>query len=101
MINVVYSLYGLIAYLTMLWRGPSVVREFVSDVKVKVVLRLTVCRSVRLGIRHPPGTRDQFFPFSIFLTVSGLLMWGSLSDEKSGQCISVFAGNRQRSLSQI
>jgi hypothetical protein len=27
-------------------------------------------------------------------------MWGALSDEKSGQYFSVFAGRRQRSLSQ-
>jgi hypothetical protein len=34
-------------------------------VKVKVILRLTVSRPVCLGVRHPFGTRDQFF--SIFL----------------------------------
>jgi hypothetical protein len=28
-------------------------------------------------------------------------MWGALSDEKSGQCFSIFAGHRQCSLSQI
>jgi hypothetical protein len=71
-------------------------------VKVKVILRPTVSQPVRLGTRHPPGTRDQFFSFSIFfLTVSGLLMWSALSDEKSGLYFSVFAGHRQRSLSQI
>jgi hypothetical protein len=37
----------------------------------------------------------------IFLTASGLLMWGALSDEKSGLYFSVFATHRQRSLSQI
>jgi hypothetical protein len=63
-----------------------------SQVKVKVILRPTVCRSVRLGIRNPPGTRDQFFPFSIFFTVKGSLIWGALSDEKSGQYFSVFPG---------
>jgi hypothetical protein len=36
------------------------------QVKVKLILRPTVCLSIHLGIRHPPGTRDQFFPFSIF-----------------------------------
>jgi hypothetical protein len=43
-------LYGLIAYLTMLWHGPSVVREFVSDVEVEVTLRPTVSRPVRLVV---------------------------------------------------
>jgi hypothetical protein len=43
------------------------------------------------------------FPHSlfIFLIGSGLLMWGALSDEKSGLYFSVYAGHRQRSPSQI
>jgi hypothetical protein len=63
-----------------------------DQAKVKVILRPTVCR---------PVTRDQFFPFCIFLTVSGLLKWGALSDERTDLDFSVFAGHRQRSLSQI
>jgi hypothetical protein len=39
--------------------------------------------------------------FNYFWTVAGLLMWGTLSDEKSGLYFSAFAGHRQRSLSQI
>jgi hypothetical protein len=35
--------------------------------KVKVILRLTVGRPVRLGVRHPSGTRDQLlFLLEIF-----------------------------------
>jgi hypothetical protein len=31
------------------------------EVKVKVILRPTICRPARPGVRHPSGTRDQFF----------------------------------------
>jgi hypothetical protein len=47
-----------------------------SQAKVKVILRPTVCRSVRLGIRYPPGTRDQFFPLSIFFYSFGFIDMG-------------------------
>jgi hypothetical protein len=33
---------------------------------------------------------------AVFMAVSGLLMWGALSDEKSNPYFSVFAGHRQR-----
>jgi hypothetical protein len=36
-----------------------------KKVKIKVILRPTVTRPVRLCVRHPSGTRDQFFPFSL------------------------------------
>jgi hypothetical protein len=36
-------------------------------VKVKVILQLTVSQPVCLDIRHPSGTRDQFFLFSLWL----------------------------------
>jgi hypothetical protein len=45
----------------------AAVSALLVKVKVKVILRPTVCQPVRLGIRHPPGTRDQFFPFSFWL----------------------------------
>jgi hypothetical protein len=32
-----------------------------DEVEVEVKLRPTVSRPVRLGVRHPSGTRDQFY----------------------------------------
>jgi hypothetical protein len=40
-------------------------------VKVKITLRLTVSRPVSLDVRHPSGTRDQFF--SSFLDSYGFV----------------------------
>jgi hypothetical protein len=40
------------------------------SVKVKVILRPTISRPVRPGVRHPSGTRDQFFSFSLWLFFS-------------------------------
>jgi hypothetical protein len=41
---------------------PNLLGPLEGDVKVKVILRPTVSRSVRFGVRHPSGTCDQFFP---------------------------------------
>jgi hypothetical protein len=50
----------------------------------------------------PTWDPRPIFPILDFLLpVSGLLMWGALSDEKSGLYFSVFAGHSQCSLSQI
>jgi hypothetical protein len=70
-------------------------------VKVKVILRPTDCRSVRLGIRQPPRTCDQFFTISNFFYSFGFIdvvrpLWREV-----GSVLSVFTGHRQRSLSQI
>jgi hypothetical protein len=50
-------------------------------VKVKFILRPTVC----LSVRHPYGTRDQIFPFSLqlFFDSCGFVDVGR-PDEKSG-----------------
>jgi hypothetical protein len=34
---------------------------YATTVKVTVTLRLTIGRTVCLGVRRPSGTRDQFF----------------------------------------
>jgi hypothetical protein len=46
------------------------------EVEVEVNLRPTVSRPVCLGVRHPSGTRDQFFfLLEIFLpTVAGFFI---------------------------
>jgi hypothetical protein len=36
-------------------------RKLFCTTEVEVKLRTTVSRSVRLGVRQPTGTRDQFF----------------------------------------
>jgi hypothetical protein len=56
-------------------------------VKVKVTLRLTVSRSVCLGVEPKSGTFDQIFFFSKLLSCP---FWGALSDERSGlSCVSL------------
>jgi hypothetical protein len=44
--------------------------------EVKVMLRSMVSRPVSLGINHPSRAQDQI--------VSGLLIWGTLSDKRLG-----------------
>jgi hypothetical protein len=52
----------------------SLVGEILDQLwSFKVILRPTVCRPVRLGIRHQTGTRDQLFPFSIFFDSFGFV----------------------------
>jgi hypothetical protein len=53
------------------------------------------------GTHLEPATNFAPSFFSYFKTVTGLLMWGALSDKKSDLYFSIFAGHRQRSLSQI
>jgi hypothetical protein len=54
--------------------------------KVEVTSRLTVGRSVCLGIEHPCGTCDQILlPVGVLLSeISGLVSMGALSDERTG-----------------
>jgi hypothetical protein len=63
--------------------------------------RQSVGQSVLVSGAHlGPATNFSHCHFAYFLIISGLLMWGALSDEKSDLYYSVFASHRQRSLSQ-
>jgi hypothetical protein len=66
-----WALGSLLSPLTTRW---ATVYSYIK-IKVKVTLRPIVSRPVRPGVRHPSGTRDQFFPFShwLFLNTCGFV----------------------------
>jgi hypothetical protein len=70
--------------------------HWTNHVESSLMLRPTVSRSVCLGIKHTSGAHNQIF---ISQTVAGLLMWGALSNERTGQSFTTAAGPRQRSQS--
>jgi hypothetical protein len=57
------------------------------------MLRPTVSRPLYLGIKHPSGAYDHIF-ISV-LTVASLLMWGALSDKRTGLSFTIAADPRQ------
>jgi hypothetical protein len=61
-------------------------RIIAKEVRGKVILQPTVSRPVRLGVRHPSGTRDQFF-FLLEIFFSQLPVYyfnSALSEERTG-----------------
>jgi hypothetical protein len=61
--------------------------------KFEVMLRPTISRSVYLGISPHLGTKTKF----LLLSVVDLLMWGALSEARTGLSFKISAGSRQRS----
>jgi hypothetical protein len=59
------------------------------------MLRPTVSRSVCLGTKHPFGVYDQIFITCVTVTV--LILWVALSDERSSLSFAIAIGPRQRS----
>jgi hypothetical protein len=62
---------------------------------LSLILRPTVSRTVCLGMKHTSGAYDQISDYC--QPVAGLLMWGALSDERTGLSFTIVAGPRQRS----
>jgi hypothetical protein len=65
------------------------------QLSLSLMLRPTVSRLVCLGIKHTSGAYDQIF-FFCRRTVAGLLIWGALSDERTGLSFTIASGPSQR-----
>jgi hypothetical protein len=63
------------------------------------MLRPTVSRPVCLGIKHPVGSYDQIFITCVTVTV--LILWGALSDERTCLSFIYAAGPCQRNISLV
>jgi hypothetical protein len=75
----------------------------VGNISLSLMLRPTVSRPVCLGIKHPSGAYDQIYfrsEYGIRLTVTILILWGALSNERMGLSFVCGAGPCQRSLSR-
>jgi hypothetical protein len=61
--------------------------KILPELSRSLMLRPTFSRPLYLGIKHPSG--------------AGLLMWGALSDERTGLSLTIAAGSVQRSHSRV
>jgi hypothetical protein len=65
------------------------------SLSLSLILRPTVSRPVCLAIKHPSGAYDQLFYYC--QSIAGVLMWGAISDERTGLSFIITAGLRQHS----
>jgi hypothetical protein len=56
----------------------------IKELRVRVTLQLTVSQSVCLGVEPRLGFMTRLFIYLFLVKVTVLLIWGALSDEKSG-----------------
>jgi hypothetical protein len=83
---------------TKIMIGGGEVMSPLTRVKVKVMLRPTVSRPVSWNKAPILGLRPDF---NYCQTVSDLLIWGALSDERISLSFAIVAGPRQRSYSRV
>jgi hypothetical protein len=69
-----------------------------SKVKVKVTLRLTVSQSVSFGVEPHLWLMTGYL---LLFDSYGLVLWGALSEERTGLSFIYATGPRQRSLSRV
>jgi hypothetical protein len=77
---------------------PATVSQ-ITKLSLSLTLRPTVSRTVCFGIKHPSGAYGQ-----IFITVKQLqvlVIWGALSDKRTGLSSTIAVGTRQRSHSRV
>jgi hypothetical protein len=82
------------------WSLISRILDLDLHLESSLILRPTVRRPVCLEKKKAPiwGLGPDFY---YCRTVSGLLIWGALSDERTNRSFTVAAGSRQRSHSQV
>jgi hypothetical protein len=78
---------------TRIHAGPHPLTQLNCQFKVKVTLQLTVSQSVTLGVEPHLGLMTRYL---LLFDSYGLVLWGALSDERTGLSFMYAAGPRQR-----